>query len=71
MAVKKTDIDAAKGGTIKAGGEAQARRMESFRERAESISRALAGRRHSDSAALLAEDRNGDGATLPAEDRKR
>ncbi|MCA1616621.1 MAG: hypothetical protein LC800_21530 [Acidobacteria bacterium] len=56
MAVKKTDVVPAKGGTIK-GGKAQARRMESFRERAESISRELAGRRHSDSAALLAEDR--------------
>jgi hypothetical protein len=57
MAVKKTDVVPAKTGKNRAAGKANARRMEEFRARAEAISRELAGRAHSDSAALLAEDR--------------
>lgn len=37
--------------------ELYASRTEEFRARAEAISRELSGRKHSDSAALLAEDR--------------
>ena len=57
MAVKKDD--AARVKVPQSGGaeKTHARRMEEFRARAEKISRELAGRRHSDSAALAAEDR--------------
>ncbi|HLL77694.1 MAG TPA: hypothetical protein VK421_20725 [Pyrinomonadaceae bacterium] len=57
MAVKKTDVVPAKDAKGKAAAKANARRMEEFRARAEAISRELSGRKHSDSAALLAEDR--------------
>lgn len=57
MAIKKTDGVPAKTGKNESAGKAYARRMEEFRARAEAISKELSGRKHSDSAALLAEDR--------------
>jgi hypothetical protein len=57
MAVKRDDAARAKVLRPSDAGKTHARRMEEFRARAEKISRELAGRRHSDSAALVAEDR--------------
>ena len=57
MAVKKTDVVPAKAGKNESAVRVNPRRMKEFRARAEAISRELSGRKHSDSAALLAEDR--------------
>jgi hypothetical protein len=57
MALKKDDAARMKDSRSGSKDEKHARRMEEFRARAEKISRELAGRRHSDSAALVAEDR--------------
>jgi hypothetical protein len=57
MADKKTDVMPAKTGKNASTRELYASRTAEFRARAEAISRELSGRKHSDSAALLAEDR--------------
>jgi hypothetical protein len=55
MVVKKDELSREKSSAGKS--EAHARRMKEFRARAEKISLELSGRRHSDSAVLIAEDR--------------